>query len=104
GRIGLRIAESNRLDGLFVHVVDGIHDERRLENNLRIRARSIEHDFGGAKIVSTVHDRDALGKLRQERGFFHRRVAAADDENLAITEKISIAGSAGGNAKAKQRL
>ncbi len=75
-----------------------------MKSNLRIRARSIEHDFGGAKIVSAVNDRDALRKLRQEGGFFHRRVAAADDENLAIAEKISVAGSAGGNAKTQQRL
>ena len=45
-----------------------------------------------------------LRKFRQEGGFFHRRVAAADDENVAVAEKISVAGSAGGHAKTQQRL
>jgi hypothetical protein len=44
----------------------------------------------------------AAGEFRQEVGFFHGRIAAADHRDFLAAKKISVAGRAGRNAAAHQ--
>ena len=47
---------------------------------------------------------DRRAQLRQIDRFFHRRVAAADDRDLAALEEEAVAGRAGGHATSRQLL
>ena len=56
----------------------------RDELDLLVRARAVDHDLRGAELVAPVDDASpSCAKLRQEDRLLHRRVAAADDDDLA---------------------
>ena len=100
--LGLDVAQRHHFDVFLVHIVDFFDRIRRHECDFLVGAGAIEHDFGSAKFVAAVDERDMLRKLRQKRGFFHCRVAAADDEDVAVAKEKTVAGGAGGNAVAQQ--
>ena len=50
-----------------------------------------------------MDERDLGGELRQEERFLHRRVAAADDHDLAVAVERGVAGGAVGDAPAVER-
>src|ERR1700736_3229527 len=63
------------------------------------------HDLGRAKFVTPVHDRDIFPELRQEEGFFERRVAAADDHKVLLFKEGTVASCAARHPSApKPRL
>ena len=51
-----------------------------------------------------MQQRDLGGKAGEEERLFHRRIAAADDGNLAPAEEEAVAGGATGDAVTDQRL
>ena len=56
--------------------------------------RAVDHDLRRPEVVAPVDDRDLGGELRQEEGFLHRRVTAADDHDLAVAIEGAVAGRA----------
>ena len=59
--------------------------------------RAVEHDSRGAEFVAAMKQRNRPGKLREKSGFFHGRVAAADNNDVLSAEEKSIASGAGGH-------
>ncbi len=49
-----------------------------------------------------MHEVHFAGKPRKKIGFLHGRIAAADHRDFLASEKISVAGGAGGDAVADQ--
>ena len=58
--------------------------------------------FDAAQLFAAVNDRDLVGETREERGFFERGVAAADNRDLVPTEEEAVAGRARGNTVAEE--
>ena len=68
-----------------------------------VLARS-EHDGAGAEPVGAVDERNLGGEAGEEEGFLHGGVAAADDGDLFAGGEKAVAGGAGRNAIADERL
>ena len=60
-------------------VDDGVRDEL----DLLVGARAVEHDLRRAELAAPVDDRHLRREPGQEDRLLHRRVAAADDHDLA---------------------
>src|ERR1035437_7028846 len=67
------------------------------EGDLGVRQRAILHDLRGAQRVPAVDDGDGTHETSQEGGFLHRRVAAADDGDVPLTEEEAVTGRAPGH-------
>ncbi len=65
---------------------------------------AFEHDLRGAESLGAVDERDLGGEAGEEQGLFHGGVAAADDGNLFAGEEEAVAGGAGADAVADERL
>src|SRR3954462_1402283 len=74
------------------------------KRDLGIRTRPVQHDLGCTEFLATVDQRDFTGKSRKKSGLFHCRVSATDYGNFLAAEEKSVAGGAGGNAVADERL
>src|SRR6266851_9337015 len=103
GFLGFRIAQPHSFDEAlwgknFVYRKGGD------KLNFFIGPGTVNHDLGSAKFVPAVNEIDLAGVAREEIGFLHRGITAADDGDRLATEKITVAGSAGGNAVADQFL
>src|SRR5581483_8986735 len=79
-----------------------VDDERRQELDLLVRTRAVEHDLRRAELVAAVYQRHLRRELRQEERLLHRRVAAADDDDLEVAVEGAVAGRAVRDAAALQ--
>ena len=102
GSLVSTLQDAHFFHGLLVHVVDFLDHVRREKLNFLVGVRAIQHDLGGAKFVAAMQQRDFARKSREERGFLHGGVAAADHHDFLAAEKEAVAGGAGGNAVAQQ--
>ena len=68
--------------------------------DLRVVERALLHDLRGAQLVAAVHDRHLVGELGEEGRLLHRRVAAADHDDVLVAEEEAVAGRAGRDAAA----
>src|SRR5690606_26504941 len=80
-----------RRAGDLVLTVDGDDLAVPGEVDLLVRHGALGHDLRGPQLVAPVHDRHAVGELRQERGLLHRGVPATDDEDVLLTEEEAVA-------------
>src|SRR5271155_355724 len=99
--LGLKVAQAGAFDVAIggKNLLDG---ERRDEFDFLVGPGAINHDFGGAEFVAAVDEVGLASVASQKVGFFHRGIAAANDGDGFLTEKIAVAGCAGGNAAADQ--
>ena len=79
-----RVAQAHAGHLALVDAEDLLDDGVRDELDLLVRARAVDHDLGRAELVAPVDDRHLARELRQEERLLHRRVAAADDDHLAV--------------------
>ena len=68
-----------------------------------LRAGAVDHDRRGPELVAAVHQGHLRGELGQERRLLHRRVAAADDDDVLGPEEGRVADGAVADAAALQR-
>ena len=64
----------------------------------------VAHDRLAAEAVTPVHHRDRFGDVREIQCFFHRGVAATDHGDVLALEEEAVAGGAGRDALAHERL
>src|SRR5690606_16786259 len=69
-----------------------------------LRLQLVLHDLLGAQGVAAVHQVDLAGDVRQVQRFFHGGVAAADHGYVLVLVEEAVAGGAGGDAAALERL
>jgi hypothetical protein len=74
------------------------------ELNLLVSQRLVLHDLRRPQFVATMGHVNARGITRQERSFFHCRVAATDDDQTLVTKRRQrpVAGRTGRNAVAAE--
>ena len=82
--------------------MDFLDDVRREKLNFLVGVGAIQHDFGGAKFVAAMQQRDLARKFGEEGGFLHGGIAAADHHDFLAAKKEAVAGGAGGNAVAQK--
>src|ERR1044072_8981327 len=82
------------VSGVEELVDHGIHDKC----DLRLVTRTIEHDFGGAELLAAVNESHFAAEAREEVGFLHRGVAAADHHDFLVAIEEPVAGGAGADA------
>ena len=69
-----------------------------LKLDVGLLGRPILHDLRGAELVAAVDDGQVAGELGDEDRVLHRRVAAADHDDLPVLEEGAVADAAGGDA------
>ena len=62
------------------------------------------HDLAGPERVAPVHDRHRLGEAGEEGRLLHRRVAAADHDDVLVAEEEAVTGGTRRHAVAEQLL
>ena len=62
------------------------------EADLLVGERALLHDLRGAQRVAAVHDRHRPGEAGEEGGLLHRRVAAADHDDVLVAEEEAVTG------------
>ncbi len=72
------------------------------ELDLLVGEGALLHDRACAQGLAPVNDRDAAGEAGEEGGLLHRRVAAADDRDVLVTEEEAVTGGTGGHAVGEQ--
>ena len=68
--------------------------------DLGVGEQAVLQDFFRTQGVAAVNQRDALGEIGEEEGFFDSGIAAADDHDLFAAIEEAVAGGAGRDAKA----
>ncbi|MCY1377041.1 hypothetical protein D9M69_645830 [compost metagenome] len=93
------VFETNTCDrrahrGLGFGAYDFINDA--IPDNLDVIARhqAILHDLLSAETFTAMHDRHALGDMRQIECFFDSRIAAADHNHILAAIEEAITGRA----------
>src|SRR5699024_3163189 len=66
------------------------------ETDLLVGVGALGHDGAGTQLVAAVDDRDGLGEAREEEGFLHGGVAAADHGDVLVAEEEAVTGGAPG--------
>jgi hypothetical protein len=102
--IGKAVLEAEPLDVLLLNSENLFDSGVRDELDIRVSHRALEHDLAGAEPLGPVDNRDLGGEASQKKRLFHSRVAAADDSDLFTAGKEAVAGCAGGDAVADERL
>jgi hypothetical protein len=65
---------------------------------------ALQHDARGAEVLAAVDEGDLGGEAGEEERLFHGGVAAADDGDLLAGGEEAVAGGAGADAVADERL
>ena len=73
------------------------------EVDVLLRLRAVGHDRRGPELLAAVHQGHLRGELGQEGGLLHRRVAAADDDDVLGPEEGRVTDGAVADAAALQR-
>src|SRR5258708_4264334 len=103
GFLGFRIAQPQSFDKALRG--KNFLDRKGCDKlDLFVGPGAVNHDLGSAKFIPPVNEIDLAGVTREEIGFLHRGITTADDGDRFATEKITVAGSTGGNAVADQFL
>ncbi len=89
---------------LLLDAEDLFHGGVGDEGDFGVGDGAVEHDARGAEVLAAVDERDFGGEAGEEESFFHSGVAAADDSDLLAGEEEAIAGGAGADAVADERL
>ncbi len=98
------VAHADAADFLLFDSKNLFHDGVRKELNLRVGHGAFQHDLAGAEGARAMDQVNLGGKAREEDGFFHGGVAAADDADLFAGEEEAVAGGAGRNTVADEGL
>ena len=85
-------------------VVDLFHHGVGQEFQLGVLARAVDHDLRGAELLAPMHQRHLAAEAREEVGFLHGGVSAADHHDLPAAIKEAVAGGAGTHAVPDQFL
>ena len=72
--------------------------------DLRVLEQALLQDLLGAEVIAAVDHGDALGEVGQEDRLLDGGVAAADDDHFLALVEEAVAGGAGGDAIALERL
>jgi hypothetical protein len=103
GFAGDRVFQGNGGDApclrIAVNLLDVLVQD---EVDFRVAVRAVEHDLRCAELFTPVRDRHGARELREKRRFFHRGVAAADDEHFLVLEEEAVARCAGRHAVAHE--
>src|SRR6266852_2241001 len=81
------VADLDRRHAAFLSADHFLDRRVEDESDLRVRARALLHDLRGAQFIAAMNDGHLWGELRQEGRLLHRRVAAADDDDLLVLEE-----------------
>ncbi len=81
-----------------------LNDDVGHELDLRVGDGAVEHDARGAEMLAAMEQGDLGGEAGEEERFLHGGIAAADDGDLLAGEKEAVAGGAGADAVADERL
>jgi len=98
------IHQLEALEVFFFDAKNFFHDGVVDELDLRVRDGALQHDAAGPEVFAAIDDRDLGGEAREEKGFFHGGVAAADDGDLFAGGEEAVAGGAGADAEADECL
>src|SRR4051812_13996823 len=102
GRAGLDVGQLDAGDGgVAAHVGDLL---AQLPADLLVVLRALLHDLGRAQLGTPVHHGDRLGEAGEEGRLLHRRVTAADHDDVLVAEEEAVTGGTGGHAAAEQAL
>ncbi len=71
---------------------------------LWVLEESVLHDALGAEVAAAVDEGDFAGEVGEEEGLFDSGVAAPNDDDFLSAIKEAVAGGAGRDAKALERL
>src|SRR6185503_7533618 len=63
----------------------------RVDLDLRIGDRAVNHDLARPELLATVEQVDLRGEAGEERRLFEGRVAAADDRDFLVLEEKAVA-------------
>ncbi len=96
--------EAEAFDVLFFDAEDLFDDGGGAELDGGMGFGALEHDGRGAELVGAVDEGDFGGEAGEEEGFFHGGVAAADDGDGFAGGEEAVAGGAGADAVADERL
>ena len=102
--IRFHVVDSDAIHRIFGDVLYFIDHVGRFEDDFVVRAGALEHNFRGAKFLAAMQKGDAAGEASKECGFLHRGVATTNYDDFAIAEKCAVAGGAGGDTVAQERL
>src|SRR5258705_9967191 len=86
----------------FWVAVDFVDDGVPNERNLRIFLGAVLHDLRRPQLVPAMGDGHFGGELGEKSRFLHRRIAAADDDQIFILKEKPVAGRARRNAVAHE--
>src|SRR3712207_7491123 len=100
GGAGADVGQLDAGDGLVAGHVGDLLAEGPAD--LLVLLRALLHDLRGAQLLPPVDDGHRLGEAGEEGGLLHRRVAAADHDDVLVTEEEAVAGGAGRDATAEQ--
>src|SRR5579864_5211169 len=103
-RAGRKIPQPDARHKVLPNVVNILDHSVGHELDFRILPRSVQHDFGSAKLIAPVHYRHFLAETRQEVGLFHGRIAAADHHDFLAPIKKTVAGGTGADAVSDELL
>src|SRR5690625_3309415 len=95
---GLRMGEPSTRDAFSIspqHLVQHMIPDHL---DLRIVEEALLQDGFGAERIAAMDQRDLGGEIGEIERFFDRRIAAANDHDLAAAIEESIAGGAGRDA------
>src|SRR5918994_803840 len=102
GLAGLQILQPDRGEPAAVAGDELLDHERRLEVDVVLLSRPLEHDLRSSELVTAMDDRELLGELGDEDRVLHRRVATADHDHLLVLEEGAVAHAAGGHPVAAE--
>ena len=71
---------------------------------LDLLVQTILQDLLATKAIAPMNQRDFRGDIGEIERFFHRRIAAANHDDILVAIEEAIAGSAGGNALSHELL
>ncbi len=98
------VLEAQAFHVLFFDAEDLFDDGAGEELDGGVGFGALEHDGRGAEAVGAVDEGDFRGEAREEEGFLHGGVAAADDGDGLAGGEESVAGGAGADAVADEGL
>ena len=104
-RPGLEVFQPHPGYGVWIFAAQDFLDRAVPDHrHLGVIEQALLQDFFSAQAVAAMDQGDLGGKIGQVKRFFHRRIAAADHDNLFAAIEKPVAGRAGRDAKALEFL
>ena len=101
---GDAVAQAHAFDFLVVYAEDFFDDDVGEDLDFGVGHGAVEHDAGGAEVLAAMEDGHLGAEAGEEERFFHGGVATADDRDFPAGEEEAVAGGAGADTVADERL